>query len=200
MKVHFGAALKTGKCGPLNARYIKFLFLLAFLSFFVVLSVVPPAESETGERNASFTGVTYSPKIPVNTKDSWSFTIYNANCTGEGQSGARFFLIFYADNELWLNEYNDTQYRTWSCNESSSVTHKYSIREWQAVRPTSHDLRVELYWENNGTIRLEDTTSFRIEVVVHIALQHIFATGYFVAYLIICFVLFSYIYILGLND
>jgi hypothetical protein len=181
-------------------RCVKLFFLLAFLSFFILLSVVAPAVSETGERNASFTGVTYSPRIRVDTDDTWSFTIYNANCTQNGQSGARFFLIFYEDNEPWVNEYNGTQYRTWSCDEGSSVTHKYNIKGWQAVRPTSHDLRVELYWDDNGTMRLEDTTSFTVDVVVHIALQHIFATGYFAAYLIICFVLFSYIYILGLND
>jgi hypothetical protein len=194
------ATMKPGWCDTLNTRNLNFLFLVAFLSFFIVLIVAVPVESETEERNASFTGVTYSARIPVDTKDTWSFTIYNSNCTQDGQGGARFFLIFYADNEQWLNEYNGTQYRTWSCNESSSVTHKYSIREWQAIRPTSHEVRVELYWEKNGTFRLEDTTSFTVDVVVHIALQHIFATGYFAAYLIVCFVLFSYVYIQGLND
>jgi hypothetical protein len=184
----------------LNAKDIKLLFLVAFLSFFIVLSIAVPAKSEAEENNARFAKVTYTPRIHVDTKDTWSFTIYNANCSESGQNAARFFLILYDDNELWLNEYNDTQYRTWSCDKSSTVTHNYTIRGWQVIRPTSHDLRVELYWDNNGTARLEDTTSFTIDVMVHIPLQHIFATGYFIAYLIICFALFSYVYIQGLDE
>jgi len=179
---------------------MNLLFLVAFLSFFAVLNIAVPAKSEIEQKNAWFTKVTYSPKIHADTKDTWSFTVYNANCSQNGQNAARFFLLLYADNEQWVNEYNDTQYRTWSCNKSSTVTHTYNIRGWQAIRPTSHDLRVELYWDDNGTIRLEDTTSFTINVTVHIALQHIYATGYFAAYLIACFVLFSYVYIQGLDE
>ena len=184
----------------LNARNVNLLCLVAFLSFLIVLSAAAPVKSETEEENAMFTKVTYSPKIPVNTKDTWTFVIYNANCSENGQNTARFFLILYDDNELWLNEYNDTEYKTWSCNKSSTVTRKYNIRGWQVTRPASRDLRVELYWDNNGTISLQDVTSFTIEIIIHISLQHIFATGYFAAYLIACFVLFSYVYIQGLDD
>ena len=176
------------------------MFLAAFLSFFIVLCIVVPARSEAEQKNASFVKVTYTPRILAGANDNWTFVIYNANCSENGQNTARFFLVLYTDNELWLNEYNDTQYKTWSCNKTSTVTHSYNIRGWQAIRPTSHDLRVELYWANNGTFRLEDTTSFTIDVIVHISLQHIFATGYFAAYLLACFVLFSYVYIQGLND
>jgi len=184
----------------LNTKKFNFLFLVAFLSLFIVLSAAVPVRSEAEQKNANFVKVTYAPRILAGAKDIWTFVIYNANCSESGQNTARFFLVLYTDNELWLNEYNDTQYKTWSCNKTSTVTHNYNIREWQAIRPTSHDLRVELYWANNGTFRLEDTTSFTIDVMVHIPLQHIFATGYIAAYLIACFVLFFYVYIKGLDD
>jgi len=192
--------MKAGWCDTLNTKNLDFLFLVAFLSFFIVLSAAVPVRSEAEQKNANFVKVTYTPRILAGAKDTWTFVIYNANCSENGQNTARFFLVLYADNELWLNEYNDTQYKTWSCNKTSTVTHNYGIKGWQAIRPTSHDLRVELYWANSGTFRLEDTTSFTIDVMVHIPLQHIFAAGYFGAYLIACFVLFYYVYIKGLDD
>lgn len=184
----------------MNTRHLDLLFLAASLSLFIVLNTTVLAQSGKGDENARFIKVTFSPKIPVGEKDKWTFSIYNANRSDNGQLGARFFIILYADNELWLNEYNDTQYKTWWCNSSSTITRTYNIRGWQTIRPTSHDLRVELYWDNNGLVQLEDTTSFKIEVTVHIYLQHVFATGYFAAYLITCFALFSYIYIQGLEE
>jgi hypothetical protein len=194
------ATMKQCWWETLNTKNLNFLLLVAFLSFFIVRSIVVPAGSEAEQKNASFVKVTYTPRILAGAQDTWTFVIYNANCSENGQNTARFFLVLYTDNELWLNEYNDTQYKTWSCNKTSTVTHNYNIRGWQAVRPTSHDLRVELYSTNNDTFRLEDTASFTIDVMVHIPLQHIFATGYFAAYLIACFVLFLYVYIKGLDD
>lgn len=193
-------AEKLGWCGPLNTRHFSLLFLVSFLSFFIVLNIAVPAVSGNGDENARFTKETYSKRIRVDAKDTWTFTIYNANRSDNDKNAARFFFMWYVDNELWLNEYNDTQYRTWSCDKSSTVTRSYDIRGWQAIRPVSHGLRVELYWDSNGTAHLEDTTSFTFDVIVHIPLQHIYATGYFAAYLIACFVLFSYIYIQGLDE
>lgn len=184
----------------LNTKKLNFLFLLAFLSFFLVLGVAVPAESEVEQKNASFVKVSYDPRIPVGAKLTWTFVIYNANCSENEQNTARFFLVLYTDNELLLNEYNDTQYKTWSCNKTSTVTQNYNIQGWQDMRPTSHNLRAELYWADNSTFRLEDTTSFTVNVIVHIPLQHILATGYFAAYLIVCFVLFYYVYVKGLDD
>lgn len=184
----------------MNTRNLNLLILITSLSLFILLNTVIPANSETGAQDARFTEVAYQPKILSNTKDIWTFTVYNANCPDSDQNATRFFMIFYVDNELWLNEYNGTQYGTWPCGKDTTVTRKYNIREWQTVRPTSHDLRVELYWSSNGTARLEDTTSFTVDVMIHIPLQHIFATGYFAAYLIACFALFSYDYVLGLEE
>jgi hypothetical protein len=170
------------------------------LSFFFILSVAVPARSEAEQKNANFVKVSYNPRIPAGAKAAWTFVIYNANCSENGQNMARFFIVLYTDNELLLNEYNDTQYKTWSCNKTDTVTRNYNIRAWQDMRPTSHDLRAELYWTDNSTFRLEDTTSFTVNVIVHIPLQHILATGYFAAYLIVCFVLFYYVYVKGLDD
>ena len=159
-----------------------------------------PAKSETGNQDARFTRVTYNPKILAQTKDTWTFSIYNANCSEDGQNASRFFLIMYLDNAQWLNEYNDTQYRTWPCSKGNTVTRNFKFDGWQTLRPTTNDLRVELYWNNNGTVYLEDTTSLTITVMVHVSLQNILATSYLVAYLIVCLLLFSYDYIQGLEE
>ena len=176
------------------------MILTVFLNIFIVLSIVVPAKSEIGGQNARFTGIVYDRKIHVGTQDVWTFTIFNANRSGNDQNAAQFSLIFYVDNELWFDEYNHTQYRTWSCDKGSAVSKNYNIKEWHTLNPTTHDLRIELYWVNNGTARLEDTTLFAVAITVHIPLQHILATGYLAAYLIACFVLFSYDYVQGLEE
>jgi hypothetical protein len=184
----------------LSTKNLGFLALTAFLSAIIVLGTAFPVKSETGEQNAKFTQVLYNPRIHAGTMDTWAFTVYNANCSENDQGEARFFFRFYADNELWLDEYNSTQYRTWNCSKGSTVSHSYSIRGWDAIQPVAHDLRIELYWYRNGTAVLEDTTSFTIAVTLHITLQHIIATGYLVAYLIACVLLFSYDYVEGLEE
>jgi len=184
----------------LNKRNLSFLTLTAFLSAIIVLSIAFPVKSETGEQEAKFKQVTYSARIQAETADTWTFTVYNANCSENDQGEARFFFRFYADNEPWLDEYNSTQYRTWNCSKGSTVSHSYRIIGWNIIQPVAHDLRIELYWYRNGTVVLEDTASFTIAVTLHITLQHIFATGYLVAYLIACVLLFSYDYVEGLEE
>jgi hypothetical protein len=184
----------------LNTRNLNLLVLVTFLSLFILLGTAIPGYPEAGDQDARFTKVAYQSRILSNTKDVWAFTVHNTNCSDSDQNATRFFVIFYVDKELWFNEYNGTQYKTWPCAKDTTVTRKYNIREWQTVRPTSHDVQVELYWSSNGTARLEDTTSFTIDVMIHISLQHILATGYFAAYLIACFALFSYEYVLGLEE
>jgi hypothetical protein len=173
--------------------------LATFFSFLIVLSVPAQVNSEAGEQRAQFTKVTYSPRIPAGTQDRWTFTVHNIDCSENDQSTARFFLIFYDDNRLWLDEYNMTNHKTWFCNRSGTVTRTFDRNGWQVTKPVTHDLRVELYWYNNGTSHLEDTTSFSIGVTLHIPFQHILATGYLVAYLIACFVIFVYDYVQGLD-
>lgn len=184
----------------MNKINLKFLVLIAFLSALIVLSIAFPVKSEIGEQDAKFTQVKYSEMIPAQEMDTWTFTIYNINCSENHQGAARFFLTFYVDNGLLFDEYNSTQYRTWNCSKGSAVSHSYNIMGWQTFRPVTHDMRIELYWYRNGTTILEDTRSFTIGVTLYISLQNIFATGYLVAYLIACFLLFSYVYMQEIEE
>jgi hypothetical protein len=184
----------------LNKRNFSFLALTAFLSVIIVLGSAFPVKSQIGEQEAKFTQVTYSAIIHAETMDTWTFTVYNANCSENDQGEAQFFFRFYADNELSFDEYNSTQYRTWNCSKGSTVSHSYNIVGWGDTQPATHDLRIELYWYRNDTAVLEDTASFTVAVTLHITLQHIIATGYLIVYLIACFLLFSYDYVQGLEE
>jgi hypothetical protein len=184
----------------LNSRYLKLLTLTAFSSVLIVLSIASPATSEIGEQQAKFTQVLYSATIHSGTRDTWTFTVQNVNCSENDQGAARLFFRFYVDQELWFDEYNSSQYRTWPCSKGSTVSRHYDINPWNTMQPTTHDMRIELYWYANGTARLEDTASFTVAVTLHIPLQHILATGYLVAYLIACFVLLAYNYAQGLEE
>jgi hypothetical protein len=183
----------------LIARNLALLTLVVFLSVLVVLSLESSAALGT-EEDAKLTQVEYSARIRATTSDTWRFTVYNANCSENDQGVARFFFEFYVDNELWFDEYNATQYRTWNCSKGSTVSHSYNIRGWSTIRPVTHDLRIELYWYSNSTVHLEDVTSFEVAVTVLISLQHVYATGYLAVYMIACFLLFSYDYVAGLDQ
>jgi hypothetical protein len=184
----------------LKKRNFNFLALIALLSVFIVLSFASAAKSQTGEQQATFTNVAYSATIHEGASDTWTFTIHNLNCSENGQAAARFFLKFYVDNELFFDEFNSTSYKTWLCNEGSTISHNYRINPWSTIRPIAHDVRVELYWYINGTAHLEDANVFTVAVTIHIQLQDIFATGYLIAYLIACFVLLAYNYAEGLEE
>ena len=106
----------------------------------------------------------------------------------------------YADDELWLDEFKQTPYKTWNCSKGSTVSESYNIVGWDTTQPVTHDMRIELYWYHNGTAVLEDTKSFTIDVTLHINLQHIIATGYLIAYIIACILLFSYDYAESLEE
>jgi len=170
------------------------------LSAVIVLGSAFPVKCQIGEQEAKFTQVTYSAVIHAETMDMWTFTVYNANCSENDQGEAQFFLRIYADDQLSMDEYNSTQYRTWNCSKGSTVSRSYNIAGWGAIQPVIHDMRVELYWFHNGVAVLEDTASFTVVVTIHITLQHIVATGYLVVYLIACVLLFSYDYVEGLEE
>ena len=164
------------------------------------MCVTTIANSESGAQDAEFTNVSYLSKIPTGINDVWTFTVKNNNCPDNGPNASRFFMKVFADDGLILNEYNDTQYKTWPCKKDNTVSRNYRVNQWQAIRPATHDIRAELYWTDNSTFVLEDTTSFSISVTLYIPLQHIYATGCLAAYLIACAALFSYDYILGLEE
>jgi hypothetical protein len=173
--------------------------LAAFLSVLIALSIASPAKSEIGEQQAKFTQVINSARIRAGTRDTWTFTVFNVNCSENDQGAARFFFRFYADNGLWFDEYNSTRDGTWSCSKGSTVSRRYDIDPWNPIQPVTHDTRIELYWYSDGTAHLEDTASFTVTVTLRISLQHILATGYLAAYLIACFLLLSYYYVAGLE-
>jgi hypothetical protein len=184
----------------LNKRKSSFLALTTLLGVLIALSFASAAKSETGGQQATFTQATYSATIHAGASDTWVFTVHNANCSGNEDAAARFFLKFYADEELFFDEYNSTSYKTWACSNGSTVWNSYKINPWNPMRPITHDMRVELYWYSNGTARLEDATSFTVAVTLHIPLQDIVATSYLVAYLIVCFLLLAYNYAEGLEE
>jgi hypothetical protein len=169
----------------------------AVLCAFVVLSCQPLSESQN-EKGATFIAAKYSTRVRSQTSDLWNFTVHNADCSENDQGSARFFLDFYLDDNLWFDEYNSTAYMTWSCDKGKTVSHAY-IKNWPDVQPFAHDMRVELYWFDNGTSHLEDTLSFKTTVTVPVTLQHIIPTSYIALYLIACAILLTYDYVASLE-
>lgn len=172
---------------------------IVFLCLFVV-AFWPPSAQAQGEGNAKSTQVKYQARIPSGTADTWSFIIHNTNCSENDEGMAQFFFEFYVDGSLSFDEYNSTTYRTWNCTRGQTVSNSYRVLGWSATAPVTHDLRIELYWFHNGTSRLEDTATFKIGVTVFMPLQDIYATSYLVLYLIACFLLLMYDYVLSLEE
>lgn len=183
----------------MSNRRSNLVLLTAFLFLFIALTWSHPAESQI-EKDARFTHATYSPRVRSQTTDTWTFTIYNANCSEDDQGTAHFFFQFFLDRDLYFDEYNTSRYKTWLCNKGQTISHSYEIRGWSATRPINREIRIELYWFCNGIAYLEDTTSFTVAVTVMIPLQHVYATGYVVAYVLAAFFLFSYNYVAGLEE
>ena len=150
-------------------------------------------------KGARFTGVEYQTKIYASRPTAWRFTIYNENRTTiEGNQGW-FFLVFYLDDDLLWSEYNDTEYQVWQCTTGRSVTLSYEPGEWEANTPLSHYAKIDLYWYNNGTYHLEDTTSFSFDVVLLTTLRHLHPFSYLVIYLLASFALLYYYYTTGVE-
>jgi hypothetical protein len=184
----------------LNNRKYSLLALTALLGVLIALSFASAGKSETGEQQATFAHVTYSATIHAGDGDTWIVTVRNRDCSGDNETAAQFFLKFYADGELFFDEFNSTSYKTWPCLNGSTVANRYKIAPWSTMRPVSHDIRVELYWYSNGAAHLEDVASFMVAVTIHMALQDIFATSYLIGYVIACFVLLAYNYAEGLEE
>lgn len=172
---------------------------IAFVCLVVVAFWLPSAQAQ-GEGNARLTQVKYQARIPSGTPDAWSFTVHNTNCSENDEGMAHFFFEFYVDDSLSFDEYNSTAYRTWNCTRGQTVSNSYRVNGWSTIAPVTYDLRIELYWFHNGTSRLEDTALFRVGVSVFMPLQNIYATSYFALYLIACFLLLMYDYVLSLEQ
>jgi hypothetical protein len=172
---------------------------VVFLCLLVVVFWLPSAQAQGG-RNAKITQVNYQATIPSGTPDTWSFTIHNTNCSENKEGMAQFFFEFYIDGSLSFDEYTSTAYRTWNCTEGQTVSNSYESTGWSTSAPETHNVRIELYWFYNGTSYLEDTAMFNVEVTVFMPLQDIYATSYLALYLIACFLLLIYDYVLSLEE
>jgi hypothetical protein len=123
----------------------------------------------------------------------WRFVVHNVNCSENDEGEAWFFFIFYIDDAIWVNEYNDTTYQYWSCERNENITLSYQTRapDW-VIRPVRFNVRVELYWYYGNNSYLMDSINFTFEVWTKMPLNNLYAEGYFVIYLIACFALFFY--------
>lgn len=178
---------------------LLFLTLFALLSFLIIFSMTRPVFSQP-EGKAKITGLQYSPLIQSGTSDTWAFTISNADCTGDNQTAARFFFEFELEGQVFFDEYNSSTYKTWPCNKGQTVSHHYQTDVWSVTRPDRRNFTVRLYWFIDGVARLEDAASFSIGIGMLVPFQHIYVTGYLALYLIACFLLFSYDYVVGTED
>lgn len=177
----------------------NFATSIVFVCLIVAAFLLPSAQAQ-GEGNAKFTQVKYQARIPSGTMDTWSFVVHNTNCSENDEGMARFFFEFYVDDSLSFDEYNSTAYRTWNCTRGQTVSNSYSVSGWSTITPLTQDVRIELYWFHNGTSSLEDTALFKVGVSVFMPLQDIYATSYLVLYLIACFLLLMYDYLLSLEQ
>ncbi len=201
VKKRFILLLYEGNCEKVMKNRSCILLILPITMGILINSSNPmsPVNTQGGE-NAYFTKVEYpESKIYQANKDEWSyrvcFTVYNVNCAVDTSGRAWFFFKFYRNDELWWNEYNNTLYKTWQCNKSSTVRREYvgSIPVWRG--PETHDFKIELYWDCEGTHCLQDTTSFTITCVlfIHSLLLEIEAMSYLSVYSFIIIGLIFYL-------
>jgi len=125
-----------------------------------VLGQVSLANAQ-GAGDAYFTGVEYSLKVYEWTQDKWNFTVYNENCAVDIWGRAWFFFKFYLDGNLWWDE--STEVGTWQLNKGSSTTRTYTVTLGSG--PVLKDVKIELYWDYEGTSYLQDTVFFTVKVV-----------------------------------
>jgi hypothetical protein len=149
-------------------------------------------------KDVYFVQIGYSQNIPAGKADVWSFTVHNVNCAANENGEAWFFFKFYIDGKTWWDEYNSTNYKMWRCDKGETITNNYRIEGWNAIEPVTREIKTELYWYHNGEYHLKDTTSFSINITLFLSLSHIYATSYFVFYLISFFMLLLYYYLTAL--
>lgn len=168
------------------------IFASALLNPNFVLSV-------KGQRgNAYFTSIEY-PKSHIYqyNKDFWNFSmrpiVHNENCAVDDLGQAWFFFKFYRDGELWWNEYNDTTYKIWQCSLNHTVKCDYEILIPTWIGPKNYDCKIELYWDNGGSLQLLDTTRFSVTCVLAVYPSYITVVSYFFVYSLAAFLLIFYL-------
>lgn len=183
----------------MRKKVLILLIQFVLLSVLIVFSMMRPVLSQP-EQKAKITSLQYTPLIQSGSSDTWTFTITNAECTGDNQTAARFFFEVELEGQIFFDEYNTSTYKTWPCDKGQTVSHHYQTDVWVVTRPETRDLTVRLYWFTNGVAHLEDTASFSIGISMLVPFQHIYVIGYLALYLIACFLLYSYDYVIGTED
>lgn len=177
---------------------IFFILMLLVIAFILInYSNLMPSPNTQGAHDAYFTKVEYQATTYQHTNDTWSLIIYNKNCTTSGEGNASFFLIFYLDDDLWWNEYNDTDYKTWECNKEEMVICRYTVPSWNTIKPVVHYVKAELYWYNRNASLIQDVVSFTISVVIHVETSNLMIFSYLTVYLIAIFFLGFYMLTMG---
>jgi membrane protease YdiL (CAAX protease family) len=173
------------------------LTVLAVLFSLVNYSSLTPSRNTEGARAAYFTKVKHPATAYEGKNFTCSLTIYNKNCTTDGEDNAYFYFMFYLDGDLWWSEYNNTDYQIWQCNRASSVTRGYIVSSWHTTKPVVHDLKIELYWYDGNASRVEDFVSFSVSVAVHVEPANLMIYSYVFVYLMSIFLLGFYILVVG---
>jgi hypothetical protein len=81
--------------------------------------------------------------------DTWNFVVSNLKCTPDNTGKAWFFFKIYLVTDktkrlLW-NEYNDTDYHTWSLGIGETTTRSFTFPPWTEAK--HHQVKIELYWQ-----------------------------------------------------
>jgi len=166
-----------------SRRLILILFVLAVLAVLFSLmnySNLASSRNTEGVHGGYFTKVGHPATAYEGKNCVFSFTVYNKNCTTNGEGNASFFYMFYVDGYVWWNEYNSTGYQIWHCNIGASVTRSYAVPPWRTMEPVVHDLRIELYSYDGNVSQLQDVVSFPISVVVHFEIESMIISSYII--------------------
>lgn len=154
----------------------------------------------SGEKGAHISEFNHKSTIYQQTSEIWNLTVYNAEY-GENDSGeAWFFFRFYIDENLWLDEYNSTEYKVWLCRKGTATSRIYKVKGWDVLEPQNLGIKIELYRFYDGKFYLEDTICSNVTIVMTLPIQHIYIFSYFAAYLIACFLLLAIYYISELTS
>jgi membrane protease YdiL (CAAX protease family) len=141
----------------------------------VLLSLInysnSPSQNIRGTHGAYFTKVEHPATVHEGKNSTISPTVYNKNCTTNGDGNASFYFIFYLDGDVWWNESNSTSYQFWHCNTGLSVIRSYVIPPWYTMTPSVHGLKIELYSYDRNMSQLQDVASFSISILVHLKIE-----------------------------
>ncbi|MBS7270101.1 MAG: CPBP family intramembrane metalloprotease [Candidatus Freyarchaeota archaeon] len=139
---------------------------------------------KSGALGAYFEKIDCSRVVYEGQNNIWRLTVHNTNCSANEYGNPSFFLIIYLNDEMWWNEFNNTNYKAWQCNAGSSITRYYNIPSWETIKPTFYNVKIELYWYDGKEFYLQDVTYFPISVVVRATINDLMIFSYLAVYLI----------------